>query len=148
MSKEAQRVYLTTRMTNYLSQFGFPIAMPNQPFDIPKNAVYGEFHVIDGPRPIIVGGEGRGRVRVRYVGFVQLTVWIPQDTGTKDGTQAEDKFRDIFQLHQGRDTAGSQYKFGALQAFTPQTKKGYECVVVRVPFERDSVEQVTITTNG
>lgn len=145
MSKEAQRVYLSTRMNNRLGLFGFPISMPNQKFNIPVNAPYGEFHIIEGPRPIPIGGEGRGKVRVRYVGFVQLTVWIPKEEGTSVGTKAEDTFKGIWQFQQGRDEAGSQYRFGAIQAFTPQTKSGWECFVVRVPFERDSIEDVTIS---
>ncbi len=145
MSKEAQRIYLTSRMNNRLGLFDFPISMPNQPFNIPVNAPYGEFHIIEGPRSIPIGGEGRGKLRVRYVGFVQLTVWIPKEQGTTVGTTAEDIFKDIWQLQQGRDSVGSQYRFGVLQAFTPQTKVGWECFVVRVPFERDSIEDVTIS---
>lgn len=145
MSKEAQRVYLTTRMNNRLGQFPFPISMPNQKFNIPVNEVYGEFHIIEGPRPIVISGEGRGKARVRYVGFVQLNVWIPKEGGTSPGTKAEDTFKDIWQFYQGRDSVGSQYRFGAIQPFTPQTKAGWECVVMRVPFERDSIENVTIS---
>ena len=146
MSKEAQRVYLTNKMKTRQGDLDFPISFPNQPFNIPVNAPYGEFHIISGPKPIIVGGEGTGKVRVRYVGFVQLTVFLPKETGTKKATTSEDVFKAIFQFKQGRDAAGSTYKFGALQDFTPETKAGWECYVVRVPFHRDSVEEVQIGT--
>lgn len=145
MSKEAQRVYLMSRMVSRVGDFAFPIAMPNQPFNIPVNAPYGEFHIIEGPRSIPIGGEGRGKLRVRYVGFVQLTIWVPDEQGTAIGTIAEDVFKQVWQLRQGRDASGGQYRFGVIQAFTPQTKVGWECFVVRVPFERDSIEDVTIS---
>lgn len=145
MSKEAQRVYLTNRMNASLGSFGFPISLPNQPFNIPKNAPYGEFHILSGPKPVIISGEGRAKARLRYVGFVQLTVWTPKESGMRTAALAEEKFKKLFQLHQGRDSADSTYKFGALQDFSPQTKEGWECCVVRVPFERDSIEEVTIS---
>lgn len=145
MSREAQRVYLTNLMKDNVGSYGFPIAYPNVKFDIPTNAPYGEFHIISGPEPIIVGGEGKGKARVRYVGMVQLTVWIPKDRGTKLATVAEDRFRTLFQFRLGRDSAGSTYRFKAAQDFNPQTKEGWECHVVRVPFQRDTVEDVQIT---
>jgi len=145
MSKEAQRVFLTNRMKTAFEQFDFPIALPNINFDIPTNAPYGEFHVMAGPKPIVISGEGRGKARVRYVGAVQLTIWIPKHGGTKIGTDAEDIFRKLFQFKQGRDASGSIYKFGAAQDFNPQTKQGWECCVVRVPFQRDTVEEVQVT---
>ena len=140
MSKEAQRVYLTNIMNAKIKDFGMPIALPGQPFNIPKNAPYAEFHILAGPRSLIVGGQGRGKVLVRYVGFVQLTIWLPKDKGSKAATTAEDRFKALFQFRRGRDAEESNYRFGVVQDFTPQTKAGWECVVIRVPFQRDSVE--------
>lgn len=140
MSKEAERVYLTRKMETQIGQFGFPISLPNQPFNIPKNSAYGEFHIIAGPKPVIVSGEGTAKVRVRRVGMVQLTIYIPKEKGTKIAAVASDKFEEIFQLRKGRDTSMSTYKFGIMQDYTPETKAGWECYVYRVPFEKDSIE--------
>lgn len=145
MSKEAERVYLINKMKARAGDLDFPIGYCNLPFDIPVNAVYGEFHIVSGPRPIIVGGEGIGRVRVRYVGFVQLAIFVPKEKGTKKAAVASDVFKDIFQFKVGRDAEMSSYKFGVLQDFTPETKAGWECFVVRVPYTRDSVEAVQIS---
>lgn len=145
MSKEAQRKYLTSRMNENINKFSFPIALPNQPFDIPVNLPYGEFHIILGPEPVIIGGEGKAKVRVRYVGFVQLNVWIPKEKGIQTASVAEDVFKDLFQFHQSRDDVGGTYKFKAIQSYTPETKQGWECISARVPFERDSIERVTIS---
>lgn len=145
MSEEAQRVYLTNKMKAGENQLAFGVAYPNQPFNIPKNSAYGEFHIIAGPKPIIVGGEGKGKARVRHVGMVQLTVWIPEDKGTKIGTTAGDVFEKLFQLKQGRDAAGYTYKFDLIQPYSPQVKTGWTCLVYRVPFTRDSVKPVQIT---
>ncbi len=145
MSKEAERVYLTNKMKAREGDLDFAISYPNHAFDIPQNAPYGEFHIVSGPRPIIMGGEGRGKVRVRRIGFVQLTVMIPKLKGTKIATTAEDVFTAIFQFKLGRDAAGSSYKFGPIQDFTPETEAGWECYVFRVPFHRDTVEIVQIS---
>lgn len=144
MSFEAQRVYLSNKMkmgwNNYL-----PCSYPNTTFNIPADAVYCEFHMISGQKPVTISGEGVGKVRNRYVGFVQLTVWIPEKKGTKDATLAGDKFRDIFNLKQGRDSACSLYRFGVIQEFTPTVKAGWECIVYRVPYEKDIVEQIQVS---
>lgn len=145
MSKEAERKYLVAKFKANMDDFGFPIALPNQPFDIPKNAIYGEFHILSGPKPAIISGEGKGKARVRRIGFVQLNVWIPKDKGTKGGTTAEDTFSDIFQMKVGRDEACSVYCFGAIQSFSGQTKVGYEVASFRVPYHRDSVEDVQVS---
>lgn len=145
MSKEAERVYLTNKMKVRASELGFPISYPNQPFNIPKNQPYGEFHIMSGPRPIVISGEGPGKVRVRYVGMVQLTVFVPKEKGSKIASVAQDTFRKIFQLKLGRDAEQSSYKFGVLQDYTPDTEAGWECYVCRVPFQRDSIEDVQIS---
>lgn len=145
MSKEAQRIYLTKKMQDRVGDFAFPISFPNQPFNIPKNDPYGEFHILSGPKPIIVGGQGKGLVRMRYVGFVQLTIFIPKEKGTKVAAIAEGVFKSIFQFKVGRDEAGSTYCFEALQDFSPETKAGWECYVVRVPFHRDTIEEVQVS---
>ena len=145
MSIEAQRVYLTDIIDQRKGDFAFPFSLPNQPFNIPKNAPYGEFHIVAGPKPVVISGEGAGKARVRYVGFVQMTVYVPKEKGTKVATTSGDKFKTIFQFKLGRDSAGSAYKFGVLQEFTPDTEAGWECYVYRVPFTRDSVETVHIS---
>lgn len=144
MSKEAERVFLTNLMKNRIGDFPFPIAMPNANFNIPVNAVYGEFYLVSGPKPIIAAGEGKGKVRTVRVGFVQLTVWVPKDKGTKSATTAQDIFENIYQMKLGRDTAGQVYHFGLIEDYTPTTKAGWECFVFRVPYKRSSVEEVQV----
>lgn len=150
MSKETERAYLTKIMFDEAQSntdlSGIPIAYPNQEFNVPKNAPFAEFHITTGPKPIITGGEGKGRVRVRYVGFVQLTLWAPKNSGTSSILEAGDIFRALFQFRQGRDSSGSTYRFGAAEESNIDQKKGgWFCYVVRVPFERDTIEPVQIT---
>lgn len=147
MSVEAQRIYLSNKFTAGMLAGGvtLPVKMPNVPFDIPVNAPYGEFHIITGPVPVTIAGEGRGKVRNRHTGMVQLTIWMPEDSGTKVGTRTGDKFKDIFQLKLGRDSSQDVYQFGVLQSFTPDTKTGYSVAVFRVPFTRDEVAAVQIS---
>lgn len=145
MSEEAERIYLTKKMKDSAGDLDFPIAYPNHDFDVPKNAPYGEFFIISGPKPIIAGGEGKGKVRVRYVGMVQLTVWVPKDKGTKIGSIAADTFKGIFQFKLGRDESGSVYCFEAFQKATPDSKAGWACFVFRVPFHRDTIEVVQVS---
>lgn len=142
MSLEAQRVYLSDKFAK--GDVGIKVAMPNQTFNVPVNETYGEFHIVSGPKSVPIGGEGKGKVRNRYPGFVQLTIWIPEGKGTKPGTTAADKFKDIFQGKVGRDSVGATYRFKIIQPYTPAVKAGYSCIVVRVPFHRDIVEAIEI----
>lgn len=124
---------------------GIPVALPNLEFQIPVSDPYGEFHIIGGTPPVIMGGEGEGKVRNCYVGFVQLTVWVPVNKGIKPATTAGDKFKDIFAQKVGRDLAGQVYRFGPMQEFTPTGKQGWECAVYRVPFRREVVEDIQVS---
>lgn len=147
MSVEAQRIFLSNKFTGGMTAGGvtLPVMMPNTPFDIPVNAPYGEFHIITGPVPVTIAGEGIRKVRNRHTGMVQLTVWMPEDSGTKVATLVGDKFSDIFQLTLGRDSAGQVYQFGVLQSFTPDTKTNYSVAVFRVPFTSDEVARVQVS---
>jgi hypothetical protein len=139
MSIEAQRVYLSNKFTRL--GMDLKVAMPNQPFDIPKNAAYGEFHIL-GSDYFEVGGEGEGKVRLRHVSIVQLTIWVPEGKGTKGSAMAADLFTKGFQFKQGRDSAGQIYRFKGPQVMNPSTKNGWSVTVARVPFERDEVVEV------
>jgi hypothetical protein len=143
VSVEAQRVYLSGKLAGV--SFGIPIAMPNQEFSIPVADPYGEFHIIAGLPPVAIGGEGEGKVRNRYVGFVQMTVWVPLNKGVKPATMVGDIFKATFAQKVGRDSAGQVYRFGAMQEFTPTGKQGWECAVYRVPFHRDAVEDIQVS---
>lgn len=142
MSQEAQRVYLTKKFND--TGVDLPVVMPNIDSNIPENAPYGEFHIVANAPPIVMGGEGKGKVRRLYVGFVQLTVWVPEGKGTKQATAAGDKFDAIFAGKLGRDSAGAVYEFGGMQSFSPTSKNGWSCSVFRVSFRRQVVENVQI----
>jgi hypothetical protein len=86
---------------------------PTSSSQIPVSDPYGEFHIVAGTPPVTMGGEGEGKVRNCYVGFVQLTVWVPANKGIKPATTAGDKFKDMFAQKVGRDLAGQVYRFGA-----------------------------------
>lgn len=143
MSLEAQRVYLSDKFTS--AGIDLPVLMPNIQGTIPPNAPYGEFYIINGGKPITMGGEGEGKVRNCYVGMVQLTIWVPEGKGTKAATTAGDKFKGIFAGKVGRDTAGQVYRFQYMQDFTPQVKTGWSCSVFRVPFRREVVEDIQVS---
>lgn len=145
MSKEAERVFLTTMIENRKADFPFKFSIPNKLFDIPKNATYGEFHIVSGPKSVIKAGHGKGKARVEYLGFVQMNVWIPKDKGTIDGTKAEGIFKKIYQMRVGRDSACAVYEFSTIQSITAQTKAGYEVFAFRVPFTRTIVEDVQVS---
>ena len=66
-SHDEQRRFLADRFTQIV--LGIPVKMPNTPFDIPKNAPYGEFHILGNAEPIPIGGEGSGKIRERTVGW-------------------------------------------------------------------------------
>lgn len=141
-SHDEQRRFLADRFTQIV--LGIPVKMPNTPFDIPKNAPYGEFHILGNAEPIPIGGEGSGKIRERTVGMIQLTVWVPQDAGTKIASVAGDKFGKMFKWRQFRDREGSIYRFKGLQTFTPSDKAGRSITVFRLSFEKDSIEEIQV----
>jgi hypothetical protein len=143
VSVEAQRAYLSGKVGN--TDLGIPVALPNLEFQIPVSDPYGEFHIVGGVPPVAMGGEGEGKVRNAYVGFVQLTVWVPATKGIKPATTAGDKFKDLFAQKVGRDLAGQVYRFGAMQEITPTGKAGWECCVYRVPYRREVVEDIQVS---
>ena len=145
MSEESERVFLTQKMVNGQGDFAFTIGYENHPFDIPKNLPYGEFYIVTNPNSIPISGEGTGKVRVRYVGFVQLNVWIPNNSGTKPATLAGDLFKKLFSFKIGRDTSGNTYKFKTLQKLNAPDQNGWTCRIFRVPYERDAIEDVQIS---
>lgn len=152
MSLFSNQKYLSGKFT--LAGVDLPVKMPNLPFSVPVNAPYGEFHIIKGPKPVVIAGEGAKKAggettnyaRVRYVGYVQLTIWVPEGKGTKGAAQAGDKFKDIFQFKQGRDDDGDIFRFGAIEPYSPTVKTGYDCTVFRIPYELDTVEAVQVST--
>ncbi|ARK07414.1 hypothetical protein LAV_00014 [Sphingobium phage Lacusarx] len=139
MSKEAERKYLSRVFTRI--GVDLPVKMPNLAFDIPKNAPYGEFHIM-GTKPFVVGGAGENKIVNRYVGMVQLNIWIPEGKGTKGAAEAGDKFAKMFAHKSGRDTAGSNYVFKGAETINPDVKNAYTVQVVRIPFHRDTIESV------
>jgi hypothetical protein len=145
MSKEAERQFLVSKVLARRSDFDFPFSVPNQNFNIPKNSPYGEFHIVAGGKSIIRAGHGKGKARIEYVGYVQMNVWMPKDSGTKIGTEAEDLFREIFQLKVGRDDAHAVYEFKTIESYTPTTKQGWEVASYRVPYTRTIIESVQVS---
>lgn len=139
MSVESQRVYLAGKMAQL--SLGIPVAMPNQPFSVPVNAPYAEFHIM-GTKPIPIGGEGKNKLRERHVGIIQLTIWIPEGKGTKGSATAADKFGDKFKHKNGRDAEGCTYIFKGCEVTSPSTKVGWSCQIARIPFHRDEIAAV------
>lgn len=142
MSMEAQRVFLTSKVKNL--NLGFPVGLPGIPFKKPTNAPYGEFFIM-GMKPFIVGGEGKGKVRLRHTGMIQFDVYVPEDKGTKTATMACDKIADTFQLKLGRDNADSLYQFKVAEVMTPRINQNWTVYTVRVPYTRDEIAPVQIS---
>lgn len=140
MSEESERIFLTR--TAKRADFTVPVAFPNQEFDIPKDAPYGEFHILGGD-PLTIGGEGEEKVRTRWVGLIQLTIWVPKDQGTKPQSINGDKLKTCFARKQGWDDDGEFYRFNTLQKFSPtKTPAGWSCKVYRISYTRDEVEDI------
>lgn len=139
MSNESQRVYLSNKMSKLA--LGLPVKMPNLDFDFPKNSPYAEFWIM-GTKGIPISGEGTNKIKERFPGMIQLTVWVPDGKGTKASSVAIDKFIEAFEYRTGRDAAGSSYEFKGSETFTPDTKQGWSVTIARISFRRDEVKKV------
>lgn len=148
MSFESQRIYLSERMKQV--QPGLPMAFPNVKFDRPKDAPYGEFHIMGGDyyyKEILGASPTQGMVRVKvcYTPLLQMTIWIPEEGGEGPATRAVDQLHKRLANRQGYDADGDFYRFKTVQTFSPQdTKQGWKAYVYRIAFTRDTVEDVPI----
>ena len=142
MSTESQRVFLSGKMTALA--LGIPVKIPNTVFNIPTNAPYAEFNIMT-TKPFTVGGMGEGKIMERYVGMIQLTVWVPEGKGTKASALACDKFAKHFRHTLGRDLEGWTYTFKSAEVLTPDTKQGYSVQIARIPFHRDEITEVQVS---
>jgi hypothetical protein len=148
MSFESQRSYLGSRMKQV--DTGLPMAFPNVKFDRPKDAPYGEFHIMGGDfyyKEIMGASPTAGMVRVKvcYTPMLQMTIWIPEEGKEGPATRAADALHQRFANRQGFDDSGDFYRFKTVQPITPQsTKQGWKAYIFRIPFTRDTIEEVPI----
>jgi hypothetical protein len=145
MSKETERVYLEGRMAAQWKIISptVKIGFENTNFKPPTaNEVYAEFFIVGG-RGIVAGGVGDGKVLKRTPGFIQITIWAPDESGTKTASILRDKAGKIFELHRGRTSDNDVITFGiADHPNAPKVNGWYPCIV-KVPFHRDEVVPIT-----
>jgi hypothetical protein len=138
MSKESERVYLERRMAVQfkLVSPGVKIGYENTDFKPPVEQVYGEFFVVGG-KGMPVGGSGGQTLIKRTVGFVQITFWAPDETGTKTASLLRDKAGKIFELHRGRTDDGDVVTFSVSEFPNAPKVNGWQPLIVKIPFYRD-----------
>jgi len=145
MSIESQRVLITTAMNRI--NFGLPIRYANIPFKQPDNGAYGEFFIMGGAEPIALGGAGYGKIIERSVQMIQLTMWVPEGSGTKPATQGLDAFRKAFAYKIGRDSEQCVYHFKGMQELNPSVRDNWSCLIGRIAFTRDEIQNVDIAAS-
>lgn len=145
MSIESQRVLITSKMTRI--NFGIPIRYENVPFKQLENIVYGEFFIMGGAQPIALGGAGVGKIIERSVQMIQLTMWVPEGSGTKPATQGLDMFKDSFAYKIGKDTEACVYHFKGMQMLNPSVRDNWTCLIGRISFTRDEIRVVDVAAS-
>lgn len=143
MSNESQRVFITDKMAKL--NITFPVKLPGLPFEFPINLPYGEFWIM-GTKPFPAGGFGKGKIIERTIGVIQLTTWVPEGQGTKAAIVAIDLFGKAFKYKLGTDAEGCRYKFQGCEVIAPTIKSDWTCILARIPFQRDEIAEVEITT--
>jgi hypothetical protein len=140
MSKESERVYLEGRMATFWksSSAGIKLGMENTNFKPPENEVYAEFFIVGG-KGVVAGGSGGQTLIKRTPGFIQVTIWAPDESGTKTATILRDLAGRIFELHRARLSDGDVITFGVAEhPGAPKVNGWYPCIV-KVPFYRDEI---------
>lgn len=140
MSKESERIYLEGRMAVQFKNAapGVKIGFENTDFQIPSGEVYGEFFIVGG-RGMPCGGSGGNTLIKRTPGFVQVTFWAPDETGTKAASLLRDTATRIFELHRARLSDGDVITFGVAEHPGAPKVNGWQPVIVKVPFYRDEI---------
>lgn len=140
MSKETERVYLEGRMVSSFKAVApdTKIGYENTDFKFPENEIYGEFFIVGG-RGIVAGGSGGNTLVKRTPGFVQVTFWIPDETGIKTGNILREQVARIFELHRGRTSDGDVITFGVAEYPGASKANGWQPLVVKIGFHRDEI---------
>lgn len=138
MSKESERVYLEGRMATFWKSTapGVKLGMENTNFKPPVGETYAEFFIVGG-RGVPIGWSNGKMVKKRTPGFIQVTIWAPDESGTKTASILRDLAARIFELHRGRTSDGDVITFGVAEhPGAPKVNGWYPCIV-KVPFHRD-----------
>lgn len=140
MSKASERKYLEGRMAVQFKAAHptVKIGMENTNFKEPEGEVYGSFYIIGG-RGIPAGGSGGKTLIKRTVGFIQVTFWAPEESGTKAATLLTDTVARIFELHRGRTDDGDVITFKVAEFPKAPKVNGWQPVIIKVPFYRDEI---------
>jgi len=112
---------------------GVPIAFENVRFKQPTNAAWVHFAMIPGDavrRDISTG-------KYRHYGVINVTILVPQDTGTKESTELTDKVFSIVADRQWSTATGSLKTYGA-QRRTRGVINGWYTRNVMLEFRYDS----------
>lgn len=140
MSKESERVYLEGRMAVQFNADapGVLVGFENTDFKPPNEEVYAEFFIVSGKGKVI-GGSGGNTVTKRTVGFVQITFWAPDESGTKTASLLREKAGKIFELHRGRTSDGDVITFDVAEYPGANKVNGWQPMIVKVAFHRDEI---------
>lgn len=138
MTLELARQAITTQFKN-----AFQAASPstkvkyeNLKFTQPTNTPWVEFYIMNGTSH--QANLGETNVTERFVGYVQISIFTPEDSGSKDVTELSELVGRIFSRQQLN--AGSS----AIVFKTPDYKSlgsanGFTMHYVRIPFRRDQL---------
>lgn len=135
MSLEQARVAVTdTFQTAFaLAYPDVPISFENVRFEQPKNAAWVHFAFVPGDavRQDVSSGK------YRHFGVINVTVLVPQDSGTKQSTELTDKVFNILADRQWSTADGSVTTFSA-QKRTRGVINGWYARNVLVEFRYDA----------
>ena len=132
MSYEAERVSAEVAFeTGWAS--ATPIKYQNAPFTDPDGDEFVEFFVLSGPSNI--ASLGGVNTMHRFIGFVQIDIYVPENTGTDRARELADTAATIF-----RDTRIDDMLFRASDITNGATPPaGYYRLTVTVPYQRDEI---------
>lgn len=146
MSEESFRKYVTNRVKVKMKAFdpALKIAYPNLEFDAPENETYARVHLLGG-KSFNAAKDG-DKVRIRRTGIVQITILSPAESGTKKASEIADALQKAFDNHQGRAVDGTVITFKASEVRYPDGMGGWHQTIVRLPYYRDDLQEVSVAT--
>lgn len=95
MSRELERAAIAAHFKSVWDAADGDIAWPNKPFETPIKHRFCVFNIVD--RGVIRRSLGFNFFK-RYLGTLQIDIYVPQDEGTKISRQITDRLENIYEM--------------------------------------------------
>lgn len=136
MSLSLHRAWAETMMKTGMAATysAVPVQFQNAAFRQPEGP-WCQFHIIDGSAfQVELTGPN---ARERHTGFVQVNVFVPQNTGTAKAIEIAEYVGSLFRRKMAQLSDGAAINHRTPYYTATGTTNGFFCYIVTIPYWRD-----------